>query len=98
MVLDALKKTLLASLGVVAFTRDKLQAIVKDLVDRGELTSEQGRKLLEELVERGRRENEEISDLLAREMQHVLERLPFVSRTEFDALAERVRKLEASEG
>ena len=59
--LNSLKKTLLASLGVIAFTHDKLRKVIDELVARGELTREQGRTLFETLVSRGEEEREEIS-------------------------------------
>lgn len=46
---DGLKTLLLAGVGAAALTVDKSQEILKDLVDRGELTVEQGKALNQEL-------------------------------------------------
>ena len=46
---DRMKKLLLAGVGAVANTAEKSQEIVKDLIEKGELTVEQGKALNEEL-------------------------------------------------
>jgi polyhydroxyalkanoate synthesis regulator phasin len=46
---EGLKTLLLAGVGAAALTVDKSQEILKDLVDRGELTVEQGKALNQEL-------------------------------------------------
>ncbi len=49
MITDGLRTLLLAGVGAAALTVDKSQEILKDLVDRGELTVEQGKALNQEL-------------------------------------------------
>lgn len=46
---NGLKKIVLAGIGATAVTVEKSQEILKDLVDKGELTVEQGKVLNEEL-------------------------------------------------
>ena len=46
---DGVKKIFLAGIGAVATTVEKGQDVVKDLVEKGELTVEQGKTLNEEL-------------------------------------------------
>lgn len=49
MITSGLKTLLLAGVGAAALTVDKSQDILKDLVERGELTVEQGKVLNQEL-------------------------------------------------
>ncbi len=46
---DNLKKLLLAGIGAVAVTAEKSKDLLEDLVEKGELTVEQGKALNEEL-------------------------------------------------
>jgi polyhydroxyalkanoate synthesis regulator phasin len=46
---DGLKKLLLASVGAVALTAEKADELVGTLVEKGELTVEQGKELNKEL-------------------------------------------------
>lgn len=91
--LNTLKETLLASIGAVAFKKDRLKKIIEDMVDKGDLTADQGDNLFETLVTRGRQESEEISSRVCGELNSMRELLP-VSRKEFQQLENRVRALE----
>ena len=55
--LNTLKETLLASIGAVAFKKDRLKKIIEDMVLKGDLTADQGDNLFETLVTRGRQES-----------------------------------------
>ena len=92
--LNTLKDTLLASIGAVAFKKDRLKKIIEDMVLKGDLTEDQGENLFETLIARGRHESEEISSRIYREVQSIRELLP-VSRREFQDLEARVRALES---
>jgi polyhydroxyalkanoate synthesis regulator phasin len=46
---DGIKKLLLASVGAVALTAEKSDEIIKSLIDKGEITVEQGKELNREL-------------------------------------------------
>lgn len=94
---SSLKKTLLASLGAVAFTRDRLQQAIDDLVARGAITREQGKKVFENLIARGEEESEELSRRILGEVQGWKELFP-VTRRDFHKLIERVERLEAGTG
>lgn len=99
--MNSLKKTLLASLGVIAFTHDKLRKVIDELVVRGELTREQGTTLFETLVSRGEEEREEITSRLggglADENGSLRDILP-TTRAEFQKLVVRVERIEARIG
>ncbi len=95
--LDSVKKTLLAGLGAVAFTHDKLRSVIDDLVERGELTAAQGRKLFDTLVERGQEQSDELASGILGESRSIRDLLP-VTRLELHKVVERVEKLEARLG
>lgn len=46
------RSLLLASIGAVALSREEIESLVNRLVEKGELTEKDGRKLVEDLVER----------------------------------------------
>jgi polyhydroxyalkanoate synthesis regulator phasin len=96
--IDTIKNALLASLGLVALTQEKLKGFVDDLVKRGELTAEQGKKVFDELLKSGQTEGRVLSERIAHEVVQVLEKTPFTTRRELRLLEDRVRALEAHAG
>lgn len=95
--LTSLKRTLLAGVGAIAFSHNKLKATIDELVARGELSSSQAKILLETLIRRGEEESEEISGRLLTEARSFRDLLP-TTKFEFEKLAQRVRRLEDHAG
>lgn len=93
--MESLKKSLLAGLGVVAFTKEKLEKVLQEMVERGELTRDQQKHLLRQLWERGQEEGKGLVDRLTKRIERWLASGPVVTREEHEALRERVAKLES---
>jgi len=93
--LESFKNAFFASLGMVAMTGEKLRAFVDEMVKRGDLTAEQGRKLVEEFLARGQEESKAFSEKVAAEASNLMEKTPFATRSQLRRLEERVRALEA---
>lgn len=96
--LDSLRTTIFASLGVVTLAQEKLRSCIDDLVKKGELSREQGDRVVNVLAEKGKAGSRELSDKLSHEIHALIQRTPFVSRTEFLALESRVTALESGSG
>ena len=92
--LDSLKTTLFASLGVVSLAQEKFKSAIDELVQRGELTREQGTKVVDSLAEKGEVGGRAISDKLSEDLNRLINKTPLVSRHEYRALEERLRVVE----
>ncbi|MCF0239978.1 MAG: hypothetical protein HUJ62_06030, partial [Streptococcus gallolyticus] len=58
--MDELKKVLLAGIGLTSMTLEKADAFVKELVEKGRLTVEEGKELQSELKRKGEDEAKEL--------------------------------------
>ncbi len=59
--LELMKKGLMAGIGAVVLTTEKVQETVRKLVEEGKISTEEGEKLAQELVKTGQHQWEEIS-------------------------------------
>ncbi|MCD6405033.1 MAG: hypothetical protein J7M19_04345 [Planctomycetes bacterium] len=91
---DALKKSLLASLGAIDFSIEKAREAVDKLVERGEMTSDQGRKLIDELVERGKKDSSDLVDKVDETLHKAFEKITLVTKPKWDELESRLKSLE----
>ena len=96
--MEPLKKTLLAGLGVVSFTKEKLEGALHEMVERGELTRDQGKNVLKVLLNRGDVEGKNIIDRISKETERWLARGPLATHGELRALERRVVELESRLG
>jgi polyhydroxyalkanoate synthesis regulator phasin len=93
-----IERALELGLGAIALTKDKVEAVVEDLVQTRQVPEERGRELVNRLLERGKEAREEISELIRKETAEVLHRANLVPRSEVEALEARVAGLEAKLG
>ena len=62
--MNDLKKVLLAGIGLTAMTVDKADSCVKELVEKGRLTVEEGKELEQELKRQSKEEAQELLNKL----------------------------------
>jgi polyhydroxyalkanoate synthesis regulator phasin len=91
---DMLRKAFFLGLGVLASGKDMIEKVVNDMADRGEVTQEEAKKLASSLVERGRREKDELVSMLNSEIKRLLKGSPVASKNELEEIEERLRKIE----
>ncbi len=96
--LEPFRKVLLAALGVGVLTAEEIRSIVDGLVQQGDFTEEQGRKVLDALSSRKVNEFEGLASRLGQDIRRLAGLLPVVSRSEFRNLDMRVRELEGRAG
>ncbi|HZQ26223.1 MAG TPA: hypothetical protein VFA94_00870 [Acidimicrobiales bacterium] len=87
---DTLKRYLDAGAAFTQMTRSRAEAIVKDLVKAGELQREQTQSQVEELVERSRRNTEQLLALVRKEVAAQLKQLGVVTKVDLARIEGRV--------
>lgn len=93
---DLLKKVFFAGIGSLALTYEKANDLVQDLVERGKITVEQGKKLNEELkrvVEDNKSNAQNIADVENNIKNH-LDSLNLATKEDLETLSNRIDKLE----
>jgi polyhydroxyalkanoate synthesis regulator phasin len=92
--LELMKKGLMAGIGAVVLTTEKVQEAVRKLVEEGKITTEEGEKLAQDLVKTGQHQWEEITTAISEKTKKWSENVEVVKREEFDQLQARVENLE----
>lgn len=90
-----IEKSLLAGLGVMVLTRDKVVQFVDKLVEEGEVRPEEAPGIVDKLVERGEAEREELRKLVRQELDKARANVPVISRKDVDALSQKIDELTA---
>ena len=94
-VVDLVRKTLLASIGALAITRDELEQAVNRLVERGEMAEKDARKLLDDILAARKKELDAWGKRVEERVEKVLERLRIPQREDLEELEARLANLEA---
>lgn len=88
--MEELKKLLLLTVGAASVSLDKVDETIADLIEKGRLTVQQGKELREELTHKDDKE----TPLTRKDLEELLGELNLVTKREFEALEERLHRLE----
>ncbi|MCK4518602.1 MAG: polyhydroxyalkanoate synthesis regulator [Candidatus Omnitrophica bacterium] len=90
---DFLEKAMNLGLGALVVTREKVEAVVDELVKKGEVGQEEGDKLVKELVDKGKEGKEEIEAQIEKMIKAIFEKLDLPTRKEFNELKSEIENL-----
>ncbi|HNS03003.1 MAG TPA: phasin family protein [Anaerolineae bacterium] len=104
----AVRRVLMAGVGVVALTKDEIEDFVGKLIERGEIAEQDGRRLVTEVLHRRRDKTEEVMEkmqdetekqvaraesMLDQRIEGILSRLNVPSKGDIDMLSEKISLL-----
>jgi polyhydroxyalkanoate synthesis regulator phasin len=91
---DLIERTFLIGVGAAAYTKDRVQELVDEFVRRGELSSDEGRDMIDKVVARSRDEARSAVKRADSSLQGALHDFGITSRRDVDDLEMRMRQLE----
>jgi polyhydroxyalkanoate synthesis regulator phasin len=91
---DLFKKFLYTGVGLVSHNAEMLQKNLNDLIEKGKLTEEEGRKVVDDLVDDTNHKKEEFEDRLRGMVDSILKKVDLPSREELSDLKSRIAELE----
>jgi polyhydroxyalkanoate synthesis regulator phasin len=92
---DLLRKAWFFGLGVFDFTREKVEALVQDMVQRGEISQNEGPEAVKRILAQARESQENLEEKVKAVVEQVISKMPQGGSL---GLEERlVKKLEALE-
>lgn len=95
--LNGVRQVLMAGIGAVSLAQEEAESFVNRLVDRGEIAEKDGRKLIDEFVEKRRKRAEESSKRVESEvenrMESLLNRMNIPTKSDIEQLSKKVAEL-----
>jgi polyhydroxyalkanoate synthesis regulator phasin len=88
------RKAKLFGLGVLDFTKEKVEALVDDMVKRGELSETETPRAVAEIMEKAKSEQEAFMEKLKAVVEKVVSGAGLARSTDLEALEKRVADLE----
>jgi polyhydroxyalkanoate synthesis regulator phasin len=89
-----LKKVILAGIGVLSLTRDKVEELLEELVKRGEIESKEKSDILANLAKRGEEQKAEIEEKIKEIVDKTFSRIKIATKEDIHRLEEKLEKLE----
>ena len=87
------RKVLLAGIGAVALTQEEIEKFVAKLVERGEIAEKDGKKLVQDVMEKRKKETKKAEDELDKRMVEILDRMNVPTKGDIEALSAKITAL-----
>lgn len=93
---DLIKKTMLAGIGVAALTKDKVEQLAKDFIEKGEMTEKEGKELVDEFLKKSEQAKKDLESKLEDMVQKVLKKMNIATKEDIAGMEARLKTLEQS--
>jgi polyhydroxyalkanoate synthesis regulator phasin len=90
---DLIRKVVLTGIGLAALTKEKIEEVVKEVVEKGKLSEKEGREFIDELLKKSEGAREKVEGQIEKAVQATLKKMNLVTRDEFSKLEKQIRQL-----
>jgi polyhydroxyalkanoate synthesis regulator phasin len=94
--LDMMKKALMAGIGLALKTKDEVEEIAKELIQKGKMSEKDGKKFLDDLMARYENAKSNMDAWVENAVQNLMRKGKLVTRDEIDELKKEIQNLKNS--
>jgi len=92
--LELIKKTLLTGIGLAVVTKDKAENFVKDLVEKGELTENEGKDFISSILAKSEQAKKDLEERVETIVNKVLGTMNVATKADIERLEKKIDKNE----
>ncbi len=90
---NLIKKTTMAGLGLLDYSRERIENFAEELVERGELSKSEESEFVKKMIKRVEKDREEIEKKIGKTVEKTMERMNIPTGKEFEELKKEIREL-----
>ncbi|AKB29320.1 hypothetical protein MSSAC_2903 [Methanosarcina siciliae C2J] len=91
---ESVRKLGLIGAGLWAMTEERVNELVKDLVDKGDISKEEGKKVVQDVLEESRKQRFDLEKKISDKMQETISKADVFTRKDMHELESRLEILE----
>ena len=91
--IDLIKKTMFTGIGVASLTKDKIEEIAQEFVDRGKLSEQEGEKIIEEMMTKTEESKEELRNQIDQMIETTLGKMQLARASDIEDLQKEISSL-----
>ena len=89
------RKFLLLGIGSLSLTEERLEQIISGMVKKGEISRQEGRDLVQEMLKKIKQEKDNLSEKIKKEFDYLMDKVDVPKQSEINELKHRIAELEA---
>jgi len=91
---DTIRKMGLFGIGVISLTQEKIEEFSQEMIKKGELSKEEGKKFVKEVLSEKEKQMKDIENKINERVKETLEKSGVVMKSDMAALERKIEKLE----
>lgn len=95
MMIDLVKKAMFTGIGVLSLSKDKIEEVARDFIDKGKLSEQEGEKLVAELLKKSEESRAELKKQIDEQVQAVLKKMDCATKSDLAELRTELLEIKA---
>jgi polyhydroxyalkanoate synthesis regulator phasin len=91
---EMLRKMGLFGIGVISLTQEKIEEFTQEMIKKGELSKEEGKKFVKEVLSEKEKQLKDIEEKINKKVKENLKKSGVVMKSDITALERKIEKLE----
>lgn len=91
---DILRKMGLFGIGVISLTQEKIEEFTQEMIKKGEMSKEEGKKFVKEVLSQREKQLKDIEDKINAKVKETIKTSGVAMRSDIGALEKKIEKLE----
>jgi polyhydroxyalkanoate synthesis regulator phasin len=91
---ESVRKLGLIGAGLWAITEDKVNDLVKELVDKGDISKEEGKKVIQDMLEERKKQKIDLEKKISEKIQESISKAEIFTKKDVHELESRIEALE----
>ncbi len=92
--IEFIKKAMFTGIGLASITKDKIEEVAKEFVDQGNLTEQEGRKLVKEMMDYSEKSRTELEVQIEKNIEKAISKLDLARKSDVEELRDRIQELQ----
>jgi polyhydroxyalkanoate synthesis regulator phasin len=93
--IDLVKKAMFTGIGVLSLSKDKIEEVARDFIDKGKLSEQEGEKLVSELLKKSEESRAELKKQIEEQVQAVLKKMDCATKSDLAELRTEILEIKA---
>jgi poly(hydroxyalkanoate) granule-associated protein len=90
---ELIRKVLLASIGAIAIAQEEIETLINRLVERGEIAEKDGKKLIQEFMEKKKGKTAKFEEDINMNVEGALSKMNIPTKADIEALSQKITGL-----
>jgi len=90
---ELLRRMFLATIGAAVIAQEEIETLVNKLVERGEIAEKDGKKLINEMMDKRKTKTADVTVEINKNVENVLSRMSIPTKADVEALGQKINAL-----